>query len=132
MELNHFSNRIKGEHFDMIIELFKECLGMIELRRNGKCIWMRQPGANIDIQFTKSEVSNRDVDKRGSQIAFLSATPEGELEKLGLWIQSRGLDTTMGSWSEKEYYLDVPDAFVDFVIEAMTADMADYSTSNES
>jgi len=37
-----------------------------------------------------------------------------------------GLEATVGSYSEREFYLDVPDAFVDFVLEAMLPELADY------
>lgn len=126
MELNHFANRLDTRHFDVIVEMFKARLGLIELRRTERCIWMRQPGAKIDLQFTASDITNRDADKRGSQIAFLSETPRADLEDLAKWLRGHGLDATVGGWSDREFYLDVPAAFIDFVIEAMTPDMADY------
>jgi hypothetical protein len=106
--------------------MFKAKLGLIELRRNERCIWMRQPGANVDLQFTASNITNRDADKRGSQVAFLSETPQADLEDLAKWLDHHGLDATVGHWSDQEFYLDVPAAFIDFVIEAMTPDMAEY------
>jgi hypothetical protein len=36
-----------------------------------------------------------------------------------------GLKADIGSYSDKEFYLDAPEAFVDFVIEATTPDLAD-------
>ncbi|MDX1822557.1 MAG: hypothetical protein R3197_16795 [Paracoccaceae bacterium] len=126
MKLNHVANRLDSGHFDVIVEMLKTQLGLIELRRNERCIWMRQPGANVDLQFTTSEISNRDTDKRGSQVAFLSETPQDDLNVLLRWLKDHGLDATIGQWSEREFYLDVPAAFIDFVIEAMTPDMAEY------
>jgi hypothetical protein len=32
----------------------------------------------------------------------------------------------VGSYSDREFFLDAPDAFVDFVIEAMLPELADY------
>tara|TARA_R100001369_G_scaffold57201_1_gene84051 strand:- start:507 stop:899 length:393 start_codon:yes stop_codon:yes gene_type:complete len=126
MKLNHVSNRLDAKHFDAIVEMFKVTLGFIELRRNERCIWMRQPCANVDLQFTTSNITNRDADKRGSQVAFLSETPQTDLEYLAKWLERHGLDATVGHWSDREFYLDVPAAFIDFVIEAMTPDMANY------
>jgi hypothetical protein len=126
MKLNHVANRLDSGHFDVIVEMLKTQLGLIELRRNERCIWMRQPGANVDLQFTTSDISNRDTDKRGSQVAFLSETPQDDLNDLLRWLKDHGLDATIGQWSEREFYLDVPAAFIDFVIEAMTPDMAEY------
>lgn len=126
MKLNHVSNRLNTKYFDVIVEMLKTQLGLIELRRNERCIWMRQQGANVDLQFTASDIPNRDADKRGSQVAFLSETPRADLEELARWLHRRGLDATIGQWSAREFYLDVPVAFVDFVVEAMTPDMAEY------
>ncbi len=126
MKLNHVSYRLDIKNFDVIVEMFKARLGLIELRRNERCIWMRQQGANIDLQFTASDITNRDADKRGSQVAFLSETPQADLEDLSKWLRRHGLDSTVGHWSDREFYLDVPVAFIDFVIEAMTPDMAEY------
>lgn len=129
MKLNHVANRLDSGHFDVVVEMFKDVLGMVELRRNERCIWMRQPGANVDLQFTVSNIADRDADKRGSQIAFLSETPERDLKDLAGWLERHGLHATVGHWSDREFYLDVPAAFVDFVIEAMTPDMANYDAS---
>lgn len=126
MKLNHFSNRVDGTYFDIVVEMLKTQLGFVELRRTERSIWMRQAGANIDLQLTRSHVITRDADKRGSQVAFLSETPRADLEQLAAWVHSKGMDATLGQWSDKEFFLDVPVAFIDFVIEAMTPDMADY------
>lgn len=129
MKLNHFSNRVADTYFDIVVEMLETQLRFIELRRTERCVWMRQAGANVDLQFSRSKVENRDADKRGSQVAFLSETPRADLEQLAAWVRDKGLDATLGHWSDKEFFLDVPAAFIDFVIEAMTPDMADYPTS---
>ena len=59
-------------------------------------------------------------------MSFLSETPQAALDHLAAWARARGMEAIVGSYSEKEFYLDVPEAFVDFVIEAMTPDVADY------
>ena len=41
-------------------------------------------------------------------------------------MTERGLAATVGRYSDREFYLDAPDAFVDFVIEAMLPELADY------
>jgi hypothetical protein len=42
------------------------------------------------------------------------------------WLATQGLEASVGSYSDREFYLDAPAAFVDFVLEAMTPDLADY------
>ena len=45
------------------------------------------------------------------------------------WAKAHGMDASVGSYSDKEFYLDAPAAFVDFVIEAMTPDLAEYGVA---
>jgi hypothetical protein len=37
------------------------------------------------------------------------------------------MQAEVGSYSDREFYLDAPGAFVDFVIEAMRPELADYA-----
>ena len=126
MTLNHVANRLDARHFETIVEMLKTKLRFIELRRTERAIWLRQPETNVDLQFSRSQSATRDADKIRSQVSFLSQTPKADLEELADWARARGLDTEVGSYSDKEFYLDAPEALVDFVIEAMTPDMADY------
>jgi hypothetical protein len=126
MQLNHVANRLDARHFETVVAMLKEKLRFIELRRTERSIWLRQPGANVDLQFSLSDTSNRDADKRGSQVSFLSETPRAALEELASWARARGMAASVGSYSDREFFLDAPAAFVDFVIEAMTPDLAEY------
>lgn len=126
MKLNHVANRLAPRYFEMVVALLKEQLGFIELRRTERSIWLRQPGANVDLQFSRSDTAARDADKLRSQVAFLSDTPREALEALAAWCEAHGLAASVGSYSDREFYLDAPDAFVDFVIEAMRPELADY------
>ena len=126
MRFNHVANRLNAAHFDTVVEMLKVKLGFVELRRTERSIWMRQPGTNVDLQFGRSTTGSRDADKMRSQVSFLSDTPRAALEDLAAWAREHGLEATVGAYSDKEFYLDVPAAFVDFVIEAMTPDLADY------
>ena len=126
MRLNHVANRLDDRHFEIVVEMLTSQLDFTVLRRTARSIWLRQPGASVDLQFSRSETTHRDIDKRQSQVSFLSATPEAALDSLAAWARQRGLDATVGRYSSREFYLDAPDAFVDFVIEAMTPELADY------
>jgi hypothetical protein len=107
--------------------MLKSKLGFVELRRTERAIWLRQPGANVDLQFSRSPTANRDADKLRSQVSFLSETPESDLEELADWARQQGMQAEVGSYSDREFYLDAPGAFVDFVIEAMRPELADYA-----
>jgi hypothetical protein len=126
MKFNHIAQRVDTRHFETVVALLRERLGFRELRRTDRSIWLRQPGSNIDLQLSRSETLHRDADKRRSQVSFLSDTPREALEALAEWLRARGLAAEVGSYSEREFFLDIPEAFVDFVIEAMRPELADY------
>ncbi len=126
MRFNHTAHRLHTRHFETMVEMLRDQLGFVVLRRTERSIWLRQPGSNIDLQFSRSETANRDADKLRSQVSFLSDTPEAALKALAAWAQARGLDAKVGAYSDREFYLDLPEAFVDFVLEAMRPELADY------
>jgi hypothetical protein len=126
MKFNHVANRVDTRHFALIVALLKEKLGFVELRQTERSIWLRQPGTNVDLQLSRSETTHRDTDKQRSQVSFLSDTPQQALDTLAIWLRAQGLKATVGSYSDREFYLDVPNAFVDFVLEAMLPELADY------
>lgn len=126
MKFNHVANRLDHRYFETVVEMLKAKLGFVELRRTERAIWLRQPGANIDLQFSRSASAHRDDDKIRSQVSFLSETPRAELEDLVAWAQAHGMKAEVGSYSDREFFLDAPEAFVDFVIEAMRPELADY------
>jgi hypothetical protein len=80
MKFNHVANRLDPRYFDIVVEMLKVKLDFVELRRTERSIWLRQPGANVDLQFSRSETANRDADKLRSQVSFLSETPRADLE----------------------------------------------------
>lgn len=129
MRLNHVANRIAAEHFETVVELFRSELGFVLLRRTERAVWLRQPGSNVDLQFSRSDTTTRDTDKLRSQVSFLSETPEAELLVLARWLQDRGLAASVGAYSDREFYLDAPAALVDFVIEAMRPELAEYDVT---
>jgi hypothetical protein len=126
MKLDHAANRLDATHFDTVVTMLIECLGFVQLRRTDRSVWLRQPGATVDLQFSRSSTPTRDGDKLRSQVAFLSDTPEAALKLLAQWLQAHGIDASVGAYSTREFYLDAPAAFVDFVIEAMLPELADY------
>jgi hypothetical protein len=127
MKFNHVANRLDPRYFEIVVEMLKAKLGFVELRRAERAIWLRQPGANVDLQFSRSPSSHRDEDKLRSQVSFLSETPRADLEDLAAWAEAHGMRAEVGSYSDREFFLDAPEAFVDFVIEAMRPELAEYS-----
>ncbi|WP_431267058.1 alpha/beta fold hydrolase [Dankookia sp. P2] len=83
MRLNHVANRLAPCHFETVVEMLVTQLGFRVLRRTERSIWLRQPGANVDVQSSRSETPTRDADKLRSQVAFLSETPREDLQGAG-------------------------------------------------
>lgn len=125
MKFNHVANRLDPRHFELVVAMFRERLGFVELRRTERAIWLRQPGSNVDLQFSRSDTASRDADKQRSQVSFLSLTPRDDLAALAQWLGARGLVAEVGAYSDREFFLDAPAAFVDFVIEAMRPELAE-------
>lgn len=126
MQFNHVALRIEPDHFETVVALFTQELGFVELRRTARAIWLRQPGANVDLQFSRSGAAQHDAERTRAQVSFLSLTPCADLEKLAAWFAARGITAEVGAYSDREFYLDAPDALVGFVIEAMRPELADY------
>ncbi|MCJ2053941.1 hypothetical protein, partial [Methylobacterium sp. J-070] len=109
-----------------VVDMFVGQLGFVELRRTERAVWLRQPGANVDLQLSRSDTGHRDLDRQRSQVSFLSETPQADLDRLASWFVARGLAARVGAYSDREFYLDVLAAFVDFVVEAMLPELAAY------
>ena len=129
MQFNHVANRVNSSHFDIVVDMFVQQLGFAELRRTERAVWLRQPGANVDLQLSRSDTEHRDHDRERSQISFLSDIPEADLDRLASWFATRGLPAHVGAYSDREFFLDVPAAFVDFVVEAMLPELAAYDVA---
>ena len=127
MRFNHVANRVNPGHFQTAVDMFVGQLGFVELRRTERAVWLRQPGANVDLQLSCSDTGHRDLDRDRSQISFLSDAPKADLDRLASWFVARGLPARVGAYSDREFFLDVPTAFVDFVVEAMLPELAVYN-----
>ncbi len=130
MKLDHCAMRVSRAGFDDVIGLFVEQLGFRVLRRTDRSVWLRQPHASVDVQFIATPRTFAQDDKRFSQIAFTTPTPEQDLERLQQWLSSKRIESFINAYSPSEFYLDAPELFVDFVIEAMTPEMAHYEVES--
>ena len=72
MQFNHVANRLDARHFETVVEMLKAKLGFVELRRTERAIWLRQPGANVDLQFSRSQSVSREL----GQDPFAGVFPE--------------------------------------------------------
>jgi hypothetical protein len=79
-----------------------------------------QDGLDFDIQLieTKSTMLH-DETRPNSQIAFISEKPLEDIEKVRRWAEGKNIMFTQNAWSDKEFYFDLPELFVDWVVEVM-------------
>lgn len=109
-----------------MLEFFTEELGFALVHRIPTDIWLRHPDANIDIQLCETDAPVALGDRHNSHIAFVSDTPEEDLKKAAAWFEQRGKQARIGSWSHREFWLDVPGVFVDFMLECMSTELIEY------
>ncbi len=119
MELHHRAGQVAQQHFDDARSLFTECLGFEEFVATEHMAILHQAGSGIDIQLICSEVFDPQLNKHQSHLGFISSEPKQERDLIQRWSESRGLTVEVGQWSDRELWIDLPDVFLDFVIEVM-------------
>jgi len=101
------------------MDLFKE-LGCEVFHQNLKERWGLFKKDGCIIQVVECPVEPLCSDKKiASHIGFISDNPEAEVERIKKWAEEKGLEFVQGSWSDLEFWFDLPEFFNDFVIEIM-------------
>ena len=78
------------------------------------------------VQFIETDQKPQDIDvKKNSHIAFLSDDPQKDIAELKTRVEGRGVQFKNGAWSDREFYFDCPDVFIDFVVEIMHASIVE-------
>jgi hypothetical protein len=120
-QLHHVAKRITPRSLERVIEAF-ELFGCKVKYRQGDARWamVGQEGLPFNIQLAEvDEVPRKDASKIGSHIGFISNTPAEQIEKVEKWALEKEIRFEKGGWSERELWFDLPDLFVDFVVEVM-------------
>lgn len=119
MELHHRSGQVARRHFDDACALFTDCLGFDQFVATDHMAIFTQTGTGIDIQLICSDGLDPQHGKHNSHLGFISSRPTEDRESIRQWSDDRGLATELGQWSDRELWIDLPDVFLDFVIEVM-------------
>jgi hypothetical protein len=119
MELHHRSGQVSRRHFADARALFAECLGFEEFVATEHMSIFHQTGSGIDIQLICSDDFQPQQNKHLSHLGFISSNPRQDRESIRQWSEDRGLTTELGQWSDRELWIDLPEVFLDFVIEVM-------------
>jgi hypothetical protein len=121
-KLHHYCQNITKGNLEVTIEMYELLKFKVVYTPPAKdWVMVGQDEPRFAIQIT--QVDNKpieDIDeKRKTHVAFLSNNPQGVIDEIKKWAEVKGLRFREGGWSPIERYFDLPDIFVNFVVEVM-------------
>ncbi len=121
IKLHHFAYNIKPNTLELVIELLEQLNCTVSYReKNARWCTIEQKPIPIDIQFIETQQKTIPTkNKINTHIAFLTNDPQEYIKQIKKWTVNKNLKFTQGKWSDKELWFDLPDLFVNFVIEIM-------------
>ncbi len=126
--LHHYCQNIVSGHLKDVVEMYQLLnFKVVYTPPNGNWIMVGQDQLRFAIQIAQVEdtpITDIDIKKR-THIAFLSDNPQEVINKIETWAKSRNIKFRQGGWSDKERYFDLPDIFVNFVVEVMHSSIED-------
>lgn len=121
MELHHFAFKIRPGTLEKAIELFEK-MGLVLSYREGDARWALVEFVEKKIKIQLIEATEQPFvleQKLETHIAFISKDPQGELAKVENWANSKNIVIKSGKWNEEMLWFDLPDVFINFVVEVM-------------
>jgi len=121
MRLHHFSVSIAPESLPTAVELF-ELLGCkVGYRPTGQswCM-MYHPAPGVDLQLSERTTKPITHPKTlAVHVGFISDNPKRVVDQVKTWAASREVAFKSGSCEDTMLWFDLPNVFLDFVIEVM-------------
>ncbi|MBX4187470.1 MAG: hypothetical protein KW802_04460 [Candidatus Doudnabacteria bacterium] len=125
-KLHHVCKRISQNSLETVLEMF-ELLGCkVVYRPPGGVQWAMVKQGDLDFLIQLAEVGDSPMvgkGRVGSHVGFISEHPEEVISKVEDWAKSNNLRFEKGGWSKLEFWFDLPDLFVDWVVEVMHVDI---------
>ncbi len=120
--LHHYCQNITRGNLDAVVEMYKLLnFKVVYTPPTKDWIMVGQDEPRFAIQIT--QVDDKPIEdienKRQTHIAFLSDDPQTTIDQVEEWAKSKGIEFRQGGWSSSELYFDLPDIFVNFVVEVM-------------
>ncbi len=121
--LHHYCQNITPCHLADVVEMYKllDFDVVYDPHNNERWIMVGQKQPRFAIQIAEVDmkpIADIDIKKR-THIAFISDDPRAVIAKIKTWATAKGFAFREGGWSEIERFYDLPDIFVNFVVEVM-------------
>jgi len=121
--LHHYCQNVTRGHLTDVVEMYEMFNFKVVYTppNNNRWIMVGQKQLRFAIQIAEvsdSPITNIDIKKR-THIAFISDDPQAIIDKVEIWAKSKNINFRQGGWSDKERYFDLPDIFVNIVVEIM-------------
>ncbi|MEI6659957.1 MAG: hypothetical protein WCK91_00865 [bacterium] len=122
-KLHHCTQNIAAGSLENILDMYTIFNCEVKYRPESKYKWAMVGQTELRFSIQIIEVSDQIISnieiKRQTHIAFISDNPQELVDKVEQWANSKGIRFIQGGWSEKERYFDLPDLFVNSVVEIM-------------
>ncbi len=127
--LHHSCHNITTGSLETVLEMFALLKCQVGYRPNDGYQWAMVEQPQLDFSLQIAEVSDTPIEdiakKCQVHIAFISDDHHGVIYQVKEWAESKGIAFREGGWSEKERHFDLPELFVNFVIEVMHTSILD-------
>lgn len=121
--LHHCAQNITKDTLEDVLEMYKIFNCKVVYRPDGEHKWAMVGQSQLRFAIQIVEVDEQPISdielKRKIHIAFLSDNPQGLIDRVETWAKGKDLKFRQGGWTDKERYFDLPDIFVNFVVEVM-------------
>lgn len=119
--LHHTAMRVRPTKLKLAIGAF-ELLGCKNTYMPASANWviLSQGDGRLNIQLIESnKLSVKGDNKLKSHLGFISKTPASDIAKVKKWAVKNKITFKQGHWSDLELWFDLPNIYVDFVVEIM-------------
>lgn len=121
--LHHYAQQIISGALENILEMYEQLGCKVVYRPPNNTTWAMVGQEQLRFAIQIVEVSDKpmaDLEvKRRAHVAFISDDPQSIITAIKTWADSKGIGFREGGWSERERYFDLPDIFINFVVEVM-------------
>lgn len=121
--LHHYCQNVITGSLETVLEMYELLNCKVVYRPKSEYKWAMVGQEQLQFSIQIAEVPDApitDIDKkRQTHVAFISDDPQALINKVESWAKQENIAFRQGGWSKIERYFDLPDLFVNFVVEVM-------------